>query len=1267
MLLGSSLRLTKSGVKWFEGAKWAPESSIDTAKRLLHTITRLERKPYTKMDSSEKLSLKSAHESLAAIDNAEYIKLADKYCKTAEEQVIFDAWTASRKRLEQINAGIAELEESRNSKDNNDRQAEALLATLKNLADKNFAAKSLLERFTKDNNGENYIKLRSLNISSFIEWMARGMLAPKSNGFKGMSVEWYRSNGADNGETTALWKIAESMSASPHKEDIVKLAWEIRKFYDAGQTTEDWMIAVNKSKTDNPPKYNKSDFVSYLSEYREGVAYKLDKSGKIESNDRSFFTPYAPGELRSYYDGMNDDTLCTRLKDIISLWWWVETWENANWIFEHMRRNPTIRAAYIKWLNYVAMTSARSQYFRTGKLDIGVNAEKATKLVELLKDPQIQEQVRNWLARQIDLSKEIARAPDSQLTPEQQKNILVGIDSYSKALNNPEKLQQLSIDTAVILSNAWIAAWVSAGTSLDTTLADSVTWGFSLARDNVGHVGAAISLAFTKELYRSQNADFGVHYGASLAKGGVTPFLWVHGSYQDFLVAITRTPIGTNIFLGMQLWKGTDALKQVGELAKAQDAIRKLAGLSLRKDVSLLGIIPNPAIAERMNTELHTLLARNRYDTTWDNLEAGYAILYSSILEVMNMEMIRLQRENNDKWMVMRQIGVNFGELAGMAYILPGIRFGTDTMNTVIREEKTKVRESFSWDRQSAEQILTEAGYSLTSKFDPENKQQVFTITPDFIVAFQWVNVIIPDRLKSQVILARWRQADTITSSQNIELKVTKDVKWYVQITVEDKWAFTEREGAPAQKSAALPGIEIQKSADFEKIIQTQGARTVLSRAIFWNRVGLSEFLTAYKDADISDAASFVAGTLPSLTKLLSTNKWEKSGTIKAILASFQDSEFTDEAKRQMIVRIRTALMTDSTNMKGITLENAVLTFSVPEGIAKNWASRRNSPALQSLASANKVELSQFDSLMENNSQKYSAETWVLNEINIAKLIGVVAGYKWENSAHGFSVMPQGMMSIAKAGDGKSLIQIMWPDTTAEKENALTIIGKAQPEFAKKLYAKIVQAINTVTSIDTTKITPANIVTLLTTGKVTIDGKEIKSTTQFYRVAFGECLNTPSYALDLGTITSGQKTTIPADGSSISSSVESEKAVINYRTAIWSDSVDHNFAGWYFAKPEEHTIITKPGEATSVVTLPGEWKVWPILVNGKSIGTVNSNGTITISTGTFRLAPGQTIGEFLWNKWLTPPQPITIINETTGVRHTFVNHIGLLIFLTTNQ
>ncbi len=49
-----------------------------------------------------------------------------------------------------------------------------------------------------------------------------------------------------------------------------------------------------------------------------------------------------------------------------------------------------------------------------------------------------------------------------------------------------------------------------------------------------------------------------------------------------------------------------------------------------------------------MNTELRPLLSRNGYNAK-NSAEVQYAILYSSILEVMNMEMIRLQRENNDK------------------------------------------------------------------------------------------------------------------------------------------------------------------------------------------------------------------------------------------------------------------------------------------------------------------------------------------------------------------------------------------------------------------------------------------------------------------------------------------------------------------------------------------------------------------------------------------------------------------------------------------
>lgn len=87
------------------------------------------------MDSGERLALKSAHESLAQIDNAKYEELKNKNPKSTQEQGIFEQWTASRTRLAQINAGIAELEASKESSDNNDRQAEALIASLKKLGE----------------------------------------------------------------------------------------------------------------------------------------------------------------------------------------------------------------------------------------------------------------------------------------------------------------------------------------------------------------------------------------------------------------------------------------------------------------------------------------------------------------------------------------------------------------------------------------------------------------------------------------------------------------------------------------------------------------------------------------------------------------------------------------------------------------------------------------------------------------------------------------------------------------------------------------------------------------------------------------------------------------------------------------------------------------------------------------------------------------------------------------------------------------------------
>lgn len=81
----------------------------------------------------------------------------------------------------------------------------------------------------------------------------------------------------------------------------------------------------------------------------------------------------------------------------------------------------------------------------------------------------------------------------------------------------------------------------------------------------------------------------------------------------------------------------------------------------------------------------------------------------------------------------------------------------------------------------------------------------------------------------------------------------------------------------------------------------------------------------------------------------------------------------------------------------------------------------------------------------------------------------------------------------------------------------------------------------------------ADINELLTTGKATINGKAVTSTAKFYRIAFGECLNTPSYGIDLGVVTSGSKTETVKDGSSMSGSRVDQTEVSTYTTRTTLD------------------------------------------------------------------------------------------------------------------
>lgn len=107
---------------------------------------------------------------------------------------------------------------------------------------------------------------------------------------------------------------------------------------------------------------------------------------------------------------------------------------------------------------------------------------------------------------------------------------------------------------------------------------------------------------------------------------------------------------------------------------------------------------------------------------------------------------------------------------------------------------------------------------------------------------------------------------------------------------------------------------------------------------------------------------------------------------------------------------------------------------------------------------------------------------------------------------------------------------------------------KTQPAYMNQITDSLIDQVQKLAQVNT--ISLGDITNLLTNGTVTIDGKTITTTASIYRVAFGECMNAPSYALDLGKIEYKGKKQEVVDGSQITQT----KEVNTYRTSYGLES-----------------------------------------------------------------------------------------------------------------
>ncbi len=1164
------IQLGKSGVRWEAPTK---DSDIVTGAELstLRDLwNKTDRKAFdealkkiTINNEKKKIDLFSMIDSQIYTvtqegDNKELSKLLD-FKKSVEEVYTKLKWEYEYEKTKTTTTAMnsrAWLRESVESSDNNDRQAEALIISLRKLWDKNPWAKALLERLITKNNGDAYIKLSTLNIGGMLEWMAWWMRMKN-----GITPIGYRSNGLDIGETVSLRKLADSFSTD--KEKVEAVAKTIRSFYDAGQTTEDYLMALNKNQDE---EYDKTKFVAYLSEYREGATYdvKFDKEGKgkLETKDRSYMTLYIPGELQWYLWGMTPEILAQRVTELIKIGWGSVTGAKAEDLQKEMYAKPELRAAYIKGLNYVALSNDRAGFFKTGKIEAGINGTKVDGIVEsLLKDEQ-QNAIKDWVAKSVDEYSQKLKT-DTSLNTTQRENITKKMNDFATKLSDPEKLKTFSLEWATFITNNRLGGGVATTKKLDSTLADSVSLGGMLSKEFGGSLGWAIALVFTKEIFASEKAEFGAHYGVSYTDK-LMPLIGFHGRYEDFVASVTATPAGQNIYMGIRAgtnrWEVENIQRKIGE---SQAAIRELAVANDSARIDLSKIISNPAIAERMTTDLRVILEKNQFSAA-TTPDGKYMVMYSSILEVMNMEVLRLYREKNDMGWTVDQLGLNFGRLWGILYVLPGFRiekndlqiaFTKSTRSEVVGKKIENINVDTLFDKPKFKEWTKEYSIPLKANSPINNTNSDLP---------NWATIVIDENSGAPTAI-RWLKDYWVKVTQ-VDGKYTIEYDKAKPVTVV-QWA---------KKVEAKLWENLARVDTIEQELSNPTFRKALSNLLINpDRKGNANILAhilqylGTQNCTLLDAKMAFLKTITE-PKLLPVFKWVHD----QILAMNVDNPDQAKQLQSALFDLRWGMMMDMTQSRNVESKNG--TVSVKEEFVdtqKRFDSMLNKMwwQLQDMG----LTKEDYNNLLQ---QWWDGKSLSMTGIK-SGVLGAIASLKTRSSY--MARMPAGTVRFAQSGTSEFMKDITTESNPVRKSKMLQTIIPADSLTENAYRKSIAKTMGVAETEALMKVTSTNFVELMTQGNTKINGRTVNMSDQkFMLCAYGDCTN-PGIALQVGKITSDA---IPWKASvdisaiaerTIMKDVESISVAYGFRTTWFSAAV------WY-----ENPKSTGPTSGTNPETPP---------------------------------------------------------------------------------
>jgi hypothetical protein len=954
----------------------------------------------------------------------------------------------------------------------------------------------------------------------------------------------------------------------------------------------------------------------------ENVASYISRSDDLPKTAGTLATMKYVSEILK---DLSPSDLTKSLIKALSLWWYNGTMPtNDTSLKDLLTKDPNAKLAILSGIHKAVRHGGGEKMLLTDKsLTLNPNVKK---ILDTLNTAEWKAEFKEWLNKAITKrAEEILADNTEKWNPAQQKAAREALAWLQTTLADENHFNFHYQGFMAFLTNAGSGIGASFGGSLDTLIADSVSLAVGVT---TGDKPFGVGLSFGKGITRNSSLLYG---------WAGKPFAWVaHRFDSGYDAVLIKTVGGISATLSKDMNNNEKVIKTLDRL-NTDDSVKSQIDTyanswKTSKEIVFSGTVPKELLGwsaadaitqdsfnatnRLISQQVQMYLTDSTFDTETNPLIRA-TLIQEALRRALQDRIDAINYDTNSGGWSLAKLGVTLGIFAGAKYILPYVSFEKRDLRVFITRAQ--------WPVKITENVLKTTDLFGDAIFAKDGKTYKLPIKP---------NTLTKDNTDLGNTGAVFSDDGTVLENLTKNIKVSKGIDGKYLLTYTTNFTFTKWHEANAQLSELQSSVSDQLK---DKKVREQLSRLWDPKASESRRLALNKFTTELNNielwvegANLTKANGYLVEATKGLPVLRNLMKSIENKDWPILEAAFFD--------------IRWVMMMDQRQAMNVQVtQNGVEIKKDADAVRNDFYKLLDLPSMQSLLQRMWLTKQDYQDVIKGskNDASYTIGNPEPNTIGAVASLKTTTkddNGKTQNNPY-MAHMPSGTMRFAKNGSGQFMKDVT--DFTSEKKNKM--FDTLVPEDGKTF-----KALKDSMKIDWLKY--ADMKKLFVEGKATIGWKEYTMTEQkFMLCAYGDCTN-PAIALTPGKVTAEGKWTITPSAMA-SSLVEWSRTT---RVDILPDGQAMTISiGYVKRKTTPETTETTTTTSESVTTVPGELRIdnGNILINGKPIWVIKGNGSITITTGTFRLAPGQTIEAFLGVKGIViPPQSVTTVNNVTTIK-----------------